>query len=211
MLITELTPVGKTRTRVQIDYDRTLVLSNRELLQYGIAADVELADEDYRELLQNLYRQAICKCGELLKGMDYTEKGLKDKLIQKGFPEETAASAVEAMKEAHYVDDRRYAESYLRSRAEGKSSLRIRMDLKAKGVPEELIQETFENWEEQNGDLLGQKEREQIQQLLRKKGYDPQGTEQKERQKIMAFLIRKGYSAELIREVIRSWEQDSDF
>ena len=211
MLITELTPVGKTRTRVQIDYDRTLVLSNRELMQYGISADRELSDENYQEMLQNLYHQAIRKCGELLKGMDYTEKGLKDKLIQKGFPEETADAAVDAMKEAHYIDDRRYAESYIRSRAEGKSSLRIRMDLKAKGVSESLIRETFDTWEEQNGDLLEEKERDQIRELLRKKRYHPQETDRQQGQKIMAFLMRKGYSAELIREVMRSEDYAEDF
>ena len=101
MQITDLTPVGKTKTRVTIDYDRTLVLSNRDVLQFDFRRDREIPEETREELWKKLRRDALRKCGSLLKDMDYTEKSLAGKLAGNGFPEEIVREAVEAMKEAH--------------------------------------------------------------------------------------------------------------
>ena len=74
MQITDLTPVGKTKTRVTIDYDRTLVLSNRDVLQFDLRRDREIPEETREELWKKLRRDAFRKCGSLLKDMDYTER-----------------------------------------------------------------------------------------------------------------------------------------
>ena len=59
MQITDLTPVGKTKTRVTIDYDRTLVLSNRDVLQFDLRRDREIPEETREELWKKLRSDAL--------------------------------------------------------------------------------------------------------------------------------------------------------
>ena len=204
MQITDLTPVGKTRTRVTIDYDQTLVLSNRDILQFDLQKDAEISDKTWAEIRGKLRSDALVKCGSLLKDMDYTEKALSGKLIGSGFPEEIIREAVEAMKEAHYVDDRRFAENYLHSHAGSRSRLRLRMDLLNRGISSELADEVFAEWEEENGSRIFEEEVSQVHELLRKRHYDPETADWQETQKTKAFLMRKGYSAEVIRAALHS-------
>ncbi len=204
MQITDLTPVGKTRTRVTIDYDQTLVLSNRDILQFDLRKDAEISEEVWGKLCGKLRSDALLKCGSLLKDMDYTEKALSGKLTGSGFPEEVVREAVEAMKEAHYVDDRRFAENYLHSHAGSRSRLRLRMDLLNKGISSDLADEVFTEWEEENGSQIFEEEVSQVHELLRKRHYDPETADWQETQKTKAFLMRKGYSAEVIRAALHS-------
>ena len=204
MQITDLTPVGKTRTRVTIDYDQTLVLSNRDILQFNLRKDAKILDKTWEEICGKLKSDALMKCGSLLKDMDYTEKALSGKLSGSGFPEEIVRVAVEAMKEAHYVDDRRFAENYLHSHAGSRSRLRLRMDLLNKGIPSDLADEVFADWEEENGSRIFEEEVSQIHELLRKRHYDPETADWQETQKTNAFLMRKGYSSEVIWAALHS-------
>lgn len=204
MQITDLTPVGKTRTRVTIDYDQTLVLSNRDILQFDLRQDAEIPEDVWEKLCGKLRSDALLKCGSLLKDMDYTEKALSGKLSGSGFPEEIVRGAVEAMKEAHYVDDRRFAENYLHAHAGSRSRLRLRMDLLNKGIPSDLADEVFADWEEENGSRIFEEEVSQIHELLRKRHYDPETADWQETQKTKAFLMRKGYSSEVIWAALHS-------
>lgn len=201
-LVTQMTPVGKTRTRVCLNEEQTLVLSNREIMQYGIQEGMELPEETRAALDKMLYQKAIRKCGELLEGMSYTEKGLADKLIRGGYPGEIAGRAVDAMKKAHYVDDRAYAEAYLRSNHMRRSKRRIQQDLENKGVARELISEILSAWEEESGCSAEESEAQQIREYLRKKNFDPAEQDWESRQKMMARLARRGYSFAVLEEIL---------
>jgi regulatory protein len=154
-----------------------------------------------------LRSMVLRKCGELLKSQDYTEQRLRMKLRTAGFPEETIDMAIEAMKEAHYINDTRYAENYVKYHLKDRSRRRIEQDLQERGVAEEIIQAAFQNMtaagemqiEINSVSPMDTAEIEQIQILLRKKQYDPETAGWEEKQKIMAFLYRKGYSQENIR------------
>lgn len=200
--VTQLTPIGKTRTRVCLNEEQTLVLSNREIMQYGIREGEELPEETMAALEKALYQKAVRKCGELLEGIGYTEKGLTERLIRSGYPEKIAGRAVEAMKKAHYVDDRAYAEAYLRSNHMRKSKRRVEQDLESKGVSREMISEILGAWEEESGCSAEESEAQQIREFLRKKDFDPAVQDWESRQKMMARLARKGYSFAVLEEVL---------
>lgn len=204
MRITERTPVNKTRTRVQIDDDLTLVLSNRDLLQFHLTEGTEISEETWQELMEKQYKDALYKCGSLLKDRDYSRSALCRKLLQSGFPEETVQRAVLAMEEAHYVDDRRYARQYLETHAGTRSRLRLRMDLISRGISGELLDEVFSSWEEENEEQVMEEEIRQIRELMRKKHFDPDEADWQNTQKMMAFLARKGYSQDVIRAALDS-------
>ncbi len=200
--VTQLTPIGKTRTRVCLNEEQTLVLSNREIMQYGIREGAELPEETMAALEKALYQKAVRKCGELLEGIGYTEKGLTERLIRSGYPETVAGRAVEAMKKAHYVDDRAYAEAYLRSNHMRKSKRRVEQDLESKGVSSDVVSEVLGAWEEESGCPAEESEARQIREFLRKKNFDPAEQDWESRQKMMARLARRGYSFAVLEEVL---------
>ena len=65
----------------------------------------------------------------LLQSMDRTESELRDRLLRQDFPEETVDQAVRYVKSFGYVDDRRYAESFILSRKGRKSRREIYAEL----------------------------------------------------------------------------------
>ncbi|MCI2048220.1 MAG: recombination regulator RecX [Lachnospiraceae bacterium] len=159
-----------------------------------------------------LRKLALYKCGELLKGQDYTEQRLLRKLTESGFPEDTAREAVSAMAEAHYIDDRRYSENYVALHLRDRSRKRIEQELYERGIAEDLIEAAFRHAEcgdtgkegesgEESGSIAGMEYR-QIRRLLDKRGFDPRTATWEERQKIMASLYRKGYPQDLIRRAM---------
>lgn len=204
MLVTAVTPKGKTKSRVELDYDESLVLSNRDLYAWNIREGQELPDAVCQEIRADLQKTVLAKCGSLLKGGDYTSKGLHDKLVQNGYPEDIASSAVSVMEEAHYIDDRRYAENYLNYHSKDRSLLRIRRDLQSKGIPADLMEEVLSRWEEENGEQEVQQEMEQIRKLMRKRHYDAETASFEDTQKLKSFLRGKGYAIDLI---VKAMEQ----
>lgn len=202
MLITSLEKVSKTRTRVTIDYDETLVLSNKDIAAYDIRLDHELDHTVYEGILQELTSDALVRAGNLLKGMDYTSAGLSDKLIRAGYPEGIVENTVHRLQDAGYLNDRRYAENYLRIHLQDRSLTRVRMDLRRKGIGRELLTQVLETYEEESAGNVAQKEQEQIRHLLERKHYDPEHGTYEETARIKAMLLRKGYSMERILEVM---------
>lgn len=203
MLITSMTKAGRTKTRITIDEDLTMVLSNRVISIYDFHENKEISEEILENLLAQLRQDAVRKCGDLLSRSDYSEKGLRDKLLQAGYPDVVADETVLRMKEAHYVDDRRMAESYIRYHAKDRSLLRIRMDLQKRGIREDLIRELIEEAGENMGEEIRELEQVQIRVYMRKKHFDPETADPAARQKMTAFLLRKGYTQEAVRRAFR--------
>lgn len=122
----------------------------------------------------------------LLADMDRTEAQLYGKLKKTGYSEDTIEKAMAYVKSYGYIDDRRYAGHYLDIMKDTRSRLRMRMDLKKKGVPEDIIDETFEKY----GDY---DEKPLIRRLAEKKLRTFDDDDPKARQKTIAFLARRGF------------------
>lgn len=131
----------------------------------------------------------------LLTDMDRTEAQLYEKLKKAGYQEETISKAMAYVKGYGYIDDRKYAEHYLEIMKESRSRMRIRMDLIKKGVPKEIIEETFANFG-------GYDERPLIRSLAEKKLSSLPKEDPKSFQKTAAFLGRKGFQTHDIYEVL---------
>ena len=132
----------------------------------------------------------------LLERMDRTEKQLYDKLCRNGYPEVCVRDAVDYVKEYHYIDDLRYAKTYIRCQQHKKSRQRLMLDLMKKGVARELIEQALE--EEYASD-----ERTKIRELMEKRHYNPACTDQREQQRMYQFLMRRGYKSGDILAVMR--------
>lgn len=202
MVVTQITELSKSRCKVYIDQEFAFVLYKGELRLYKVAEGKVIARKDYEELTQVvLPRRAKLRAMNLLQKRAYTEKQLRDKLTEGGYPEEILEGAIEYVKSFRYVDDVQYAVDYLSCYEASKSVKMMELQLLSKGISKEDIREAFSRWREQGGI---QDEEGMIQKLLEKKNYR-EDCSIKEKNRIYAFLLRKGFSPDKIQEAMKAF------
>lgn len=200
MTVTEITDISKKQCRICVDGDLTFVLYKGELRQYGIAEGEELSGETCRKVLEELLpRRARLRAMNLLQHRNYTERQLRDKLLDGGYPERIADQAVEYVRSYHYIDDLRYAGDHLSAYAGRKSLRRMEQDLLQKGISRETLEQAVGSWREQDG---GQDELQMARALLDKKHYDRSSCDRREQQRLYNFLAYRGFSGEVIRKAL---------
>lgn len=190
MQIEEISDYKKGRRKVLLDDGTTWILYIGEIRACQLKVGKEIS-EDLRHTIQIdiLQKRAIKRAMHLLERMDMTEKKLRDKLLLSEYPADAIDEAVAYVKSFHYLDDSRYAKNYVQCYQNLRSQKRIAMDLRAKGVNKEIIEQSFE--QEYEAD-----EREMIVKLLKKKGYEPETADVAQKRKLYAFLMRRGFRSE---------------
>ena len=190
-------PVTKTKFRIYLDGQFAFVLYKSELSSCHLK-DGEAVTEDQIEtiLSEIVLKRAKRKAMSLLQSMDRTESELRDRLLRQDFPEETVDQAVRYVKSFGYVDDRRYAESFILSRKGRKSRREIYAGLSGKKIDGEIVDEMMERCYEESDSG------EALRHLLRKKHYDPSRASVEEKQKLYAYLARKGFSYGEIKKAL---------
>ena len=201
MKVTQIVELSKTRSKIYIEQEFAFVLYKGELRLYHIREGQEISREDYRTIMEVvLPKRAKLRAMNLLKGREYTTTQLRVKLEQGGYPAAVAKEALDYVASFHYIDDLRYAVSFISYNENIKSRRRIEQDLQEKGISRELIEKAWKKWEEEGG---SQNESAMIQRLLEKRHYDAEHADYRERQKTYAFLVRKGFSCELVRKAMK--------
>ena len=187
MLVKEIKELPSKKRKVIFEEGEEWTLYAGEIRKYHIKESCELSgeicDEIYHEVLG---KRAKKRAMHLLEKTDRTEKNLRDKLKQNGYPEELIDMAVNYVKEYHYIDDLRYAKNYVRYRQQQKSAGRLKLDLMQRGVAKDLIEEALEEEFLQNEFAM-------IRQILEKKGYRSGTQDKGEQRRMYQYLLRRGY------------------
>ncbi len=132
----------------------------------------------------------------LLGRKAYTQKQLKDKLKQKDAEPEVIERVMKRLNELKFVDDKAYAEMYVRSRQHKKGSIALKQELFQKGISETLVTETLEPLDQA-------KQKTAAKQILEKNQWRLTKTEEKKRySKAYAFLARRGFPSDVVREAL---------
>lgn len=147
--------------------------------------------ESMEEWLHNAKKEAM----SILQRRDRSEKEVRSKMKEKGYPDSVIEVAIEYVKGFHYIDDYRFACNYIRSNMSEKARSMIRMELKNKGVDSENIDMAIE--EEYNLD-----ERSIITSLLERKFKNADFKDEKEYKRIVSYFLRRGFLFEDIKSAI---------
>ncbi len=129
--------------------------------------------------------------------MDRTEEQLRRKLLEGQYPEELADEAVAYVRSYRYIDDERYARTFIRLNQERRSAARMKMDLLAKGVAADIIEAALEEELETAPETL-------IQRLLEKKHFEPQAADARETARMYQYLLRRGFRSQEIMHVLKA-------
>lgn len=203
MRVTSVTPVDKRKCKVFLEEGFAFVLYRGELEQYGIREGEELEEETYRRILtETLMGRAKERSLYLLGACAKTESWMRRKLSQAGYPAEAVDYALDFLKEYRYIDDKAYAESFIRSAGRAKSRRQIIFDLQQKGVSKELITAALEEYP--------MDEEEGARALVIKRMKGKTGISRQEKGRLAGYLGRKGYSFDVINRVLRDFEASGD-
>lgn len=196
MIITEIIPIDKGKVKISFDEKEALVLYKGEIQKFGLKEQMAVSEELYHGLFYDIVgKRAIKRAMHLLEKMDRTERQLRKKLLEGGYPEELVDQAVTYVKSYHYIDDERYARTFVRLNQDRRSAGRMKMDLLAKGISSDMIETALAQENETQPETL-------IQKWMEKKKFDPCTATRQETAKMYQFLLRKGFSSS---EIIRLW------
>ena len=172
-------------------------LYGKEVNAFAIREGKMLCDADYENIMQELLPKRAKLCAmHFLQKMDRTEQQLRRKLSTLFYPEEIIEQAVTYVKGYRYIDDERYAVSYIEYRKDRKSVRQMEQELLGKGISKEIFQQALLQIEKPDEDR-------QIRYWLEKKHYADVRSDLKERERIFRFLLRKGYSASSVRSAMQ--------
>lgn len=146
------------------------------------------------------YRDARRKAMRLLEHMDRTERGLRDKLRQAGFSQLAVDYALSYVESYGYIDDERYARTYIAYRMNTKSRQKIIQELISKGVDKETVAAA---WEEEAA-LNMPDEREILYRTIEKKYCPDTELNEKEMRRLQGYLIRRGFSYSDIKSALEN-------
>lgn len=201
MIVTEIVELSKKKVRVCVDDDICFALYKSELGKLAVEKDVELSQETYDRIMNEvLPKRAKLRCMNLLKSRDYTEYQLAMKLRQGLYPEEIIDGAVAYVASYGYVDDIRYARSYIECAGRSKSRRQIENELTMrKGISKENVRRAYAQCSED--DSVADEE-EVIHRLLEKKHFDRQNATDQECRRMAGFLYRRGFEPDKIYRAI---------
>ena len=205
MTVTEIRPVTKQKYQIEVEGHSPFVLYKGEVFRYHIEKDREISPEIYREIIEVvLTKRAKLRALHLLEQGDRTKKDLEEKLLKNGYPPEAAEAALAYVESFHYIDDKRYALSYIQNQSGRKGRARIQMELRRKGVPQEYIDQAFQEMEEETDTEAV------IRELVQKKRRGQGPMDEKEKQRLYGFLLRRGFSTSDILCVLREFSEDDE-
>lgn len=151
--------------------------------------------EDFCALEKSLAKHYVLR---RLAQRSYSSWQLRKLLEERMVLEETAEALLREMEELGYLNDGEWIDAFIRSQKGKKvGPARIRMKLRAKGVPEDTLEGCA--LEETDEVVL-----EQIVALLATRYRKADLCDFKQRQKVIASLARRGYSFSLIQQALRA-------
>lgn len=198
MRVTRLKAVTRIKYDVFIDDKFAFVLYKGELSKYQIEEGAIITETVIRDIKKDvILKRAKLRAMHLLNDMDRTEGQLRAKLKANHYTEDVIEEALAYVKSFGYINDLGYAKRFIESKKDKKSKKELYVLLGNKGLAQSVIEEAFEEcYETEDG-------KSAIKELMRKKGYSPEGATEKEKQKMYGYLMRKGFSYEDVRQVIQ--------
>ena len=200
MTVTDIVSRNKSKNNVFIDGEFAFVLYKGDFRHISLEVDEEIPEDVYREIMEEILpKRALDRSYKLLMSRDYTEKQLRDKLKDDGYPETIIGNTVSKLKKEKYLDDARFAENFVFWKSKDRSRNRMMMDLRQKGIDSSVAERIYEELL-QKDDI--DNEEAVLRRFLAKKHFEPENSTFEEKEKMKQSLYRKGFSFDSIQKVM---------
>ena len=204
MKITDIKQQAKRQDRysIFIDDKYSFSLSENELLNTNLKINQEYSACDINKLKKVALEDKAYTSGlNLIARRPRSNWELCDYLKRKGYDETIINKVITRLEQNNYIDDMKFARSWVNSRRLLKSTSKRRLwqELKQKRVSEEIINQVLS---EDEAD-----EQSTIKEIIAKKSKQ---TRYKDKTKLMQYLLRQGFGYNDIKQVINEELNDYD-
>lgn len=202
--ITALRAQVKTPGRVSVFVDGQFAFGiNRDLvLEFDLKKGLEVTAELQRKILEReSYFKARSTALNYISYRDRTEQEIRRRLERADFAEPVMEATVEYLRDKGLLDDRAFAVNYAESRfrSGGYGPMRVRSDLRRKGVGRHMADEVVE-------DVFSERrEVEETARDLARRRWDKlarESDEMKRRKKVFDYLVRRGFLFGMARQIV---------
>ena len=140
-------------------------------------------------------QKAVDRAANILSMRPYSRAGLRRRLEEKGVDPDDAEYAVQYLTELRLLDDESYARELCRSgKSKGWGAMRIRQELRRKGIDEETAQQVLEGFSP---------DEQKLQRFIRSR-IGEQKPDRAALRRISDGLYRRGFSWDEINEAINA-------
>jgi regulatory protein len=190
------------RVNVYLDDEFAFSLEADVAVQEGLRVDQELTPERVEEIASsNNYRRCYNAAALILTYRPRSEPELRNKLLEKGYPDASIDQVLSRMKEQGLVNDNTFAEFWKENRDtfSPRSQWLTAQELRRKGVSEEIITRVVGTIDDE--DAAYRAARKKARNLPR---YDYQNFYRR----LGDYLQRRGFSFDVIKVTVkRLWEE----
>ena len=176
-----------------------------DLSAAGLKEGIEYENEDFFYTIRiSQYPRALTHAVSMLARRPCSTKEISSRLIRLRYCEEVADLVIFKLKKEKLLNDREFCEQWIRYRLSSRTGPSvIRRELKIKGIPEDMINESFAS-------LEPDEEYDNAFELARKawKKHVPGEDLRSRRQKVIASLVRKGYDWDTASAASRKAEHE---
>ena len=190
---------NKGRVNVYLDGEFALGCSLDIVLNYGLKEGLEITSEKLDELVfENEKSLALSKAVTLLGKNLKTKHQMKKYLVDKGYSEQIVNYVLEKLCEYNYINDENYAKLYVRSIKNKFGKIKIRNELKLKGVSDKNIDLALADFESE----------EEVIFNLANKWLKDKPASYENLSKLYRFLLSKGFDYEEVSRVVKSFKEN---
>lgn len=191
---------NKDRANVYIDNEYAFSLSSELVYKEGLKVNEKVDIEKIKSIAK---KDNYLKCkNTALRIVEKTfksEKELKDKLLLKGYDNESIDKTINFLKEYNFLSDNNYVKMYVKDKSRIQGKKKIKFDLIKKGINDNIIEEEISNIDRED-------EREGAYSLAIKK-YNTIAKREDDKfklsQKLYRFLLSKGYDYDTVSYVVK--------
>lgn len=203
MKITKIEPQKRNLKRVSVYIDGDFA--------FGVGMEVAYTcDLKEGKEIDSKFVESVIKKEEQFRANNYalsllsfrarSEKEIRDRMLQKGYEPSVIENTIRYLKEQRYVNDREFAEAFIKDKTElshyGRN--RIKIELFKKGISKELVDELIE--ENIQSDIEYKTAKELAESKIKSYQKDKKDAQYR---KLSGYLLRKGYSYDVVSRVVR--------
>lgn len=201
--VTALKVQKRNPNRVNVYLDGEYAFGLARIVAAWLQVGQDLSEDQAQSLQQKDVEEVAFQAAmRLLNVRPRSEAEIRDRLIKKGFPETGVEGILERLRQARLVDDEQFAQAWVENqttfRPRGRRALRL--ELRQKGISDELIQKTLEETTEEES--LAYQAAEKAARRWNQLEW------QEFRTKLYQFLARRGFSYGTAAPVVkRVWDE----
>lgn len=168
-------------------------------LKFHLRVGETYSDETWKEMIhEDMYQTALSYAFMKLKKM-LSIFEMRQELEKKGFSQEIIKQVMHHLIERHYLDDIRFAETYLSTKKMVEGPEMILYKLKEKGIHEHILEHLFDGYKEE--EIVDQIAKSKLNSIKNK-------TKRQSIISIRQHLLQKGFHRETIERIIISIAED---